>query len=124
MKAPMLLVLGIAFIFGALTSSIGGWWHPYATVLIKNVDQRSVAKIEVNFQNTEGKGVMDLYLNEPLKSGQQVDFHFYVESEGAVSIKAHFADSETVEGIAGYVELGDKKSVEIHNDGIRLTRRN
>ncbi len=120
MKVRQVLALAIAIIIGALASSIGGLWHPYATVKVKNISLKPVNEIEVRFQSTEGKGSLNLYIDQPLKTGEEIKFHFYVESEGAFAIKAMFDDSQTVEGIGGYVELGNTKFIEIHNDEIRL----
>ena len=78
----------------------------------------------MKFQNTEGKGVFNLYLDDSLKTGEEMKFHFYVESEGAFAIKAKFNDENYVEGIGGYVELGDSESIEIHSNAIKLTGRN
>jgi hypothetical protein len=47
-------------------------------------------------------------------------FHFYVEGEGAFAIKAKFNDGHYVEGIGGYVELGDTKSIEVHSNAINI----
>jgi hypothetical protein len=122
MKARQFLGIASAFIVGALASSVGGLWHPYVTVDVKNMSPKAVSEMEVIFQNTEGKGVLTPYIDQPLKTGEEMKFHFYVESEGAFALKAKFDDSQTVEGIGGYIELGNTRSVEIHHDGIKVAR--
>ena len=124
MKLRNLLLMVAVFLIGALASSIGGLWHPYVTVTVKNVSHQPLSEIEMKFQNTEGKGVFNLYLDDSLKTGDEMKFHFYVESEGAFAIKAKFIDDHYVEGIGGYVELGDKESIEIHNNAIKVAGKN
>ena len=55
-----------------------------------------------------------------MKTGEEMKFHFYVEGEGAFAIKAKFNDGHYVEGIGGYVELGDTKSIEVHSNAINI----
>ena len=124
MQTRQLLGIASVLIVGALASSVGGLWHPYATVNIKNMSPKAVSEMEVSFQNTEGKGVFKPYIDQPLKTGQEMKIHFYVESEGAFAIKAKFDDDQYVDGIGGYVELGDTKSIEIHSNAIKPAVRN
>ena len=120
MKAGQVLWLVVAFIVGVIASSVGGLWHPYVTVKVKNMSAKPVSEIEVRFQNSEGKGTLNLYIDQMLKTGDAMKFHFYGESEGAFALKAKFNDLQTIDGNGVYIELGDTKSVEIHNDGIRI----
>ena len=122
MKARHVLVIVFTFFVGALASSIGGLWHPYATVKVKNFGPQPLSGLEVKFQNTEEKGTFELFIDEPLKVGEETKFHFYVESEGAFALKAVFTDSKTVEGIGGYIERGDTKEVEIRSDRIAVIK--
>jgi hypothetical protein len=124
MKLRNLLLITAVFLMGALASSIAGLWHPYVTITVKNASQQPLSDIEIRFQNTEGKGVFNLYLDDSLKTGEEMKFHFYVESEGAFAIKAKFDDDHHVEGIGGYVELGDTKSIEIHRSKIKFAVKN
>jgi hypothetical protein len=110
------------FGLGAITSSIGGMWHPYVTVEIKNLNQQPIKNLEVRFQNTEGKGVFQLYMDESLKTGEEMKFHFYVESEGAFALKATLANEQIVEGIGGYIERGNRKVLEVQLDRIIVAR--
>jgi hypothetical protein len=122
MRARHVVVIALAFFVGVLASSIGGVWHPYATVKVKNLGSQTLSGLEVRFQNTEEKGTFDLFIDEPLKVGEETKFHFYVESEGAFALKAVFTDSKTVEGIGGYIERGDTKEVEIRTDRIAVIK--
>jgi hypothetical protein len=123
MKLRNVLLMSTTFLIGGLTSAVVGIWHPYVTVKAKNVSQQPLTEIELRFQNTEGKGVFNLYVGDSLKTGEEMKFHFYVGGEGAFAIKAKFDDDHIVEGIGGYVELGDTKSIEIHRDAIKVTRK-
>ena len=120
MNLRKVIALTFVFIAGALISSVSGLWHPQVKVRVKNVDLRSVEQIEVGFQNTEGKGVFHPYMDRPLKAGEQLEFHFYVESEGAFSMKAVYSDLSIAQGVPGYVELGDLVSVEIRGSDIEM----
>ena len=120
MKVVNVIVMLTMFLIGAISSSISGLWHPYVTLKIKNESQQPLSEIEMRFQNTEGRGVFNLYLDDSLKTGEEIKFHFYVESEGAFAIKAKFNDNHYVEGIGGYVELGDTKSIEVHSNAINI----
>ena len=122
MKLSKVVALIAVFIAGALTSSVVGLWHPYVTVKVTNLDARSVEQIEVRFQNTEGKGTFNPYFDSPLKTGEQMEFHFYVESEGAFSMKAKYSDSTTANGIPDYIELRSVALVEILGDDIKLKK--
>ena len=124
MKVVNVIVMLTMFLIGAISSSISGFWHPYVTVKIKNVSQQPLSEIQMRFQNTEGKGVFNLYLSDSLKTGEEIKFHFYVGGEGAFSTKAKFDDDHYVEGIGGYVELGHTKSIEIHRNTIKLPVKN
>ena len=124
MKLLNMLLMTAVFLIGALASSVAGLWDPYVTVKIKNASLQPVSEIEMRFQNTEGKGVFNLYVGDSLKTGEEMKFHFYVGGEGSFAIKAKFDDDHYVEGIGGYVELGDTKSIEIHSDAIRSARKN
>lgn len=42
MKARELLGIASALIVGALASSVGGLWHPYVTVNVKNMSPKAV----------------------------------------------------------------------------------
>lgn len=120
MKLSKVVALIAVFIAGALTSSVVGLWHPYVTVKVTNLDARSVEQIEVRFQNTEGKGTFNPYFDSPLKTGEQMEFHFYVESEGAFSMKAKYSDTTSAEGVPGYVELGNLVEVVILENEVKL----
>ena len=122
MKLSKVVALIAVFIAGALTSSVVGLWHPYVTVKVTNLDARSVEQIEVRFQNTEGKGTFNPYFDSPLKTGEQMEFHFYVESEGAFSMKANYSDSTAANGVPGYIELRSVALVEIQGDDIKLKK--
>ncbi len=65
MKVVNVTVMLTMFLIGAISSSISGLWHPYVTVKIKNVSQQPLSEIEMKFQNTEGKGIFNLYLVRP-----------------------------------------------------------
>ena len=124
MKLRNMFLMFVVFLMGGLASSIAGLWDPYVTVKIKNVSPQSLSEIEMKFQNTEGEGVFKPYIDQTLKTGQEMKIHFYVESEGAFAIKAKFDDDQYVDGIGGYVELGDTKSIEIHSNAIKPAVRN
>ncbi len=117
------IALTFVFFVGALISSVSGLWHPQVKVRVKNVDSRSVEQLEVGFQNTEGKGVFRPYMDRPLKTGEQLVFHFYVESEGAFSMKAVYSDLSVAQGVPGYVELGDVVGVEIIDGDIKVAKK-
>ena len=95
----------------------------YVSVRIKNLTQMPISEIAINFQNTEGKGIFKPYMDRPLQTNEEMDFHFYVESEGAFSLKATFDDEKTVDGMGGYVERGDTLGVEIRSDRIAVSRK-
>ena len=118
MKLRFVFLIFLVFVFGAIASSIGGMWHPYVTVKVTNMNQQSIKDLEVIFQNTEGKGVFNLYIDQPLKTGEEIIFHFYVESEGAFALKATFANEQVVKGISGYIERGNTRVIEIQSDRI------
>ena len=119
MKLRTVFLIVSVFVLGAIASSIGGMWHPYVTVKVTNMNQQSIKDLEVAFQNTEGKGVFNLYIDKPLKTGEEIIFHFYVESEGAFALKATFANEQVVEGISGYIERGNTRVIEIQSDRIK-----
>ena len=119
MKLRTIFLIVSVFVLGAIASSIGGMWHPYVTVKVTNMNQQSIKDLEVAFQNTEGKGVFNLYIDKPLKTGEEIIFHFYVESEGAFALKATFANEQVVEGISGYIERGNTRVIEIQSDRIK-----
>lgn len=122
MKFRTVALIITVFGLGAITSSIGGMWHPYVTVEVKNLNQQPIKSLEVRLQNTEGKGVFQLYMDEPLKNGEEMKFHFYVESEGAFALKATLTNEQIVEGIGGYIERGKTKVLEVQSDRINLAR--
>ena len=124
MKLRNMFLMFVVFLMGGLASSIAGLWDPYVTVKIKNASPQSLSEIEMKFQNTEGEGVFKPYIDQPLKTGQEMKIHFYVESEGAFAIKAKFNDNHYVEGNGGYVELGNTKSIEIHSNTIKVAVKN
>jgi len=95
----------------------------YVAVRIKNLTQIPISEIAINFQNTEGKGIFKPYMDRPLQTNEEMDFHFYVESEGAFSLKATFDDEKTVDGMGGYVERGDTLGIEILSDRIAVSRK-
>ena len=119
MKLRTIFLIVSVFVLGAIASSIGGMWHPYVTVKVTNMNQQSIKDLEVAFQNTEGKGVFNLYIDKPLKTGEEMIFHFYVESEGAFELEATFANEQVVKGISGYIERGNTRVIEIHSDRIK-----
>ena len=119
MKLSKVVALIAVFIAGALTSSVVGLWHPYVTVKVTNLDARSVEQIEVRFQNTEGKGTFNPYFDSPLKTGEQMEFHFYVESEGSISVSVVYSDSTTAQGTPGYVELKDEIALHILGNEVK-----
>jgi hypothetical protein len=118
MKLRSVFFIFSVFVLGAIASSVGGMWHPYVTVKVTNISQQSIKDLEVAFQNTEGKGVFNLYIDKPLKTGEEMIFHFYVESEGAFALKATFANEQVVKGISGYIERGNTRVIEIQSDRI------
>ena len=118
MKVRSVFLIVSVFVLGAIASSIGGMWHPYVTVKVINMNQQSIKDLEMTFQNTEGKGLFNLYMDKPLKTGEEMIFHFYVESEGAFALKATFANEHVVEGISGYIERRNTRVIEIQSDRI------
>jgi hypothetical protein len=122
MKFWSVVLIVSVFWLGAIASSIGGMWHPYVTVEVRNMNQQSLVELEVELQNTEGKGVFHLYMDKPLKTGEEIKFHIYVESEGAFALKATLADKKILKGIGGYIERGDTMIMEIQTDRISGVR--
>jgi hypothetical protein len=51
MKLRNMLLMAAVFLIGALASSIGGLWHPYVTVTVKNVSHQPLSEIEMKIQN-------------------------------------------------------------------------
>ena len=105
--------LVIVFLAGALISYLVGLWHPYVTVRLRNNDLRSVDQIFVTYKNSESQGSFRPYLNNPIKTGEQLEVHFYVEGEGSFSVKAIYSDSSHAEGVPGYIERGELVKVDI-----------
>jgi hypothetical protein len=123
MKFLHLMLLIFALVLGALTPWLLRLSTYYVTVQIKNLDEIPVSEIAINFQNTEGKGTFKPYMDRPLQTNEEIDFHFYVESEGAFSLRATFSDEKTVDGMGGYVERGDTLGMEIRSDRIGVLRK-
>jgi hypothetical protein len=122
MKLRSVFFIVSVFVFGAIASSVGGMWHPYVTVKVTNMSQQSIKDLEVAFQNTEGKGAFNLYIDKPLKTGEEMIFHFYVESEGAFALKATFSNEQVVKGISEYIERGNTRVIEIQSDRMKEAR--
>ena len=123
MKFQHLMLLIAALVLGALTPWLLRLSTYYVTVQVKNLNQIPVSEIAINFQNTEGKGTFKPYMDRPLKTNEEMDFHFYVESEGAFSVRVTFSDEKTVDGMGGYVERGDTLGMEILSDRIGVLRK-
>ena len=123
MKFRRILTISLIFTLGAIVSSLAGWGYPIVEVKLINKTENSVSKIQVNYQNVEGDGVINLDLRSPLKAGEEIKFHFYVEGEGAFGLRATFEDGQSVSGNPGYVVWGESKKVEIRTDKIELARR-
>lgn len=113
MRIISIAKLVIVFLAGVLISYLVGLWHPYVTIRLRNNDLRSVDQIVVTYQNSESKGSFSPYLNNPIKTGEQLEVHFYVAGEGAFSVKAIYTDSSHAEGTPGYIEMGDLVKVDI-----------
>jgi hypothetical protein len=62
---------------------------------------------------------MKSYLNNPIKTGEQLELHFYVEGEGAFSVKAIYSDASHAEGTPGYIERGELVKVDIIGSEIK-----
>ena len=122
MKLRSVFFIVSVVVFEAIASSVGGMWHPYVTVKVTNMSQQSIKDLEVIFQNNEGKGVFNLYIDQPLKTGEEIIFHFYVESEGAFALKATFTNEQVVKGISEYIERGNTRVIEIQSDRMKEAR--
>ena len=123
MKFRYLMLLIATLVLGALATWVLRLSTYYVPVQVKNLNQIPVSEIAINFQNTEGEGIFKPYMDRPLQTNEEMDFHFYVESEGAFSLKATFSDKNTVDGMGGYVERGDTLGMELRSDRIGVSRK-